>query len=308
MKISDYGETMKDLWIYIRAMFEEKYTKKENFFRCVKINDNKKGCICIPGVAVNYIANQVKFQTKMPLYSTTWEVEWNSECEAYFIKKDNNDWNMGIPDLQKDIDKNNKSIELFGEKNKFCPASPNGYTYIQIREFKNLDPKINMKNLYLNLKGDENSKIITRFFIILARDFRTEMDMNDYTNMLFRFSFFIYPHSGLNALEKNYNVGDDIAHQNHQDFDANVLTAYRKMVVDCKKINSDADKLGRLQTIGAFVGADISKLRKSFEELNEQEDVRGIDEFFQEYLNIAKKLERGGRLKAVMEKYKLSFS
>lgn len=80
---------MGNLWIYIRTLFEEKYSKKENPFRCVieSVNNGKSRCICIPCVAVNYIAHQMKFCTKTPAGFNIWDMEWNSEYETYFIKK-----------------------------------------------------------------------------------------------------------------------------------------------------------------------------------------------------------------------------
>lgn len=285
---------MDNLWIYIRTLFEQDYAREENRFECV-INSVKRGssrCICIPGVAINYIANEMKFCTKTPECPNTWALGWDSENEAYFVIKNSADWNMGIPDLQKD-EKDNS----FDRNAEFCTETINGYTYIKIRKYDNIVSSIiNPKMLFFELEGEINRKILLEFFILLTREFRTEMDMKDYVKMLFRFSFFLHPFSGIKILEQ----GDMCCKK----FNYALLTEYWQMINKFKK--QDLSSLERIKVVGDFIGADISMLYETLKDSNLQGDIRGINEFFQEQENITKKIANDSRLKNIMKTYKVS--
>lgn len=174
--------------------------------------------------------------------------------------------------------------------------------YIKIREFEDIKSStIDVKKWYYEQEGEAKEKEITTVFIILAREFRTELDIKEYVEVLFRFSFFLHPSLGMNVLEQ------DLSKQSEGcgSFNANLLKAYCEMIKELKK--SEFDSLERLNIISGFVGVDISKLYLALKESNMQGDIRGIDEYFQERLNITKKIAKGRRLKTIMDRYQISF-
>ena len=287
---------MGSLWIYIRTMFEEDYTNKGNSFECIltSVERGSSECICISGAAINYIANEMKFCTKKPGHPNTWDIRWNAEKNVYFASRNSTDWNVGIPDLQSEPN------GIFSDPDaQFCTIAPNGYTYIKIRDFEDIvNPTVNPKKLYAELEGKTDQKICLEFFIILAREFRTVMNMDDYVKMLFRFTFFLHPYSGIEILKQHFN---DTSCRN---FNTDLLEKYCQLSNQLAKIKSNP--LACINAVSRFIDADITTLYRNLNKSKTQGDPKSINEFFQKQANITIKVAESSRFKDVMNVYKIA--
>lgn len=250
---------------YIRYMFEEQYRERSNDFECLKeeVIQGRTRCICIPGIAVNYIANEMKFLKKQKSQKE-WKFAWNEEHCIYVVEKDANDWNFEIPDFVLD-----EVAIIEPEEYSFCKEHITKYTYLL--------PTGNMvqDDLDFWILWPVHERTELKVFMLLARDYRGVYDIPVYADKLFRLTLFLHPLSGLKVIENNLkNREKDTWFIN---YNLNLLEQYLGMnhqLCDCKN-NMEKNSLPKmLEIIKEFVGFDLLLLYHYFQT---SDDVEGIE-------------------------------
>lgn len=294
-------------WIYIRGMFEEPYRIKGNYFECVRkdVENGNSSCICIPAVAVNYIAGEIKFWEKENNTQLTWRLAWEPYRKIYLVEKDDCDWNSRLYDIS------DQGKSCIGDA-EICSEDITDYVYIKLRDFSGATESADNSRKYLyQMKGSEQSKIEIEIYTILARDFRTAFLMKEYIDKLFRFLFFLHPYEGLKVIERSMKQCDD---RDLKRYNKKILDDYQKLIADLKKIydsrtgvNLDINKM--LTMVGAFVGVKILSVYVDLKESEQYGDIRTANEMFQEKVNDTLKLGALGnasRINKIMNEYLLT--
>lgn len=270
---------MEKQWIYIRAMFEKEYMKYENSFECVR-NDVERGyanCICIPGAAVNYIVNEMKFLLRVPGKTLTWAFDWETKYNYYFVKKDSSDWNLGISDLNEQKSNNDFDVTV-----QFCEDSPNEFTYIKIQNVNEMNfEEVISSNIFATFGGVSNEAEL-ELFTILARDYRTEKDIHDYTKMLFRLSFFLHPYQGVKEIEKA--IKNNIDNREMLEFNIELLNDYLKLGNSLEQLE-EVYLRDILRVIGEFVGVNLLIVYTFYKNSEEYGDIQKTNELIKRKRN-----------------------
>lgn len=207
---------------YVRVVFEKQYTNRERIM-CVD-NDVERGvsnCICIPGVAINYVAGEIKacqeIHEKQKL-----KFEWSSEYKMYFQRKERDDWNAEIFDFKK------QGVSKI-EDAEFCERDVTEYTYIKMR---NLDNKTVSRKEFIKLRRHLMTRGKRMFEVELyttfASAYRVQHSFKDYVNALFRFFFFLHPDEGMQIIKQNMEIYQD---DSFRQYNRELLSDYKTMIM-----------------------------------------------------------------------------
>lgn len=290
-------------WMYIRSMFEEHYALKENPFECI-VENVKNGygrCICIPCVAVNYIASEIKFWEKTADKSLTWGLEWEEEHGIYLVKREAEDWNKEIYDIKA------HGITLIHNA-ELCIIAPTDYSYIKIRDREILQQAFEepRKMLYSLLTDIGERKTEIEFYTAAAREFRNRFPMEEYIDKLFRLLFFLHPLECLKVIERNMrNCGS----MKLKKYNQKLLEDYQKLINDLEKIPASKYRVNmfqRLRKIEEFVGIKIVMVYVWFNRDKKYGDIEVVHELFQKKMNDTLKLGSLGkdsRINKLKKKY-----
>lgn len=299
---------MYSWWMYIRAMFEEQYKLEENPFECI-IENVRKGygrCICIPCVAINYIANEIKFWEKATNKNLSWGFIWEEDHKIYLVKRDSEDWNKDIYDIT-------IQGKTLIDDAEICLIEPTGYSYIKIRDQEILQEVFEepRKILCLLLMDVGECKTEIEIYTAMARDFRNIFSMEEYIDKLFRFLFFLHPLEGLKVMERNMKESES---EDLKKYNERLLDDYQKLINGLERINESNDRensIKILEQIGKFVGANISMIYNIYlKESDRYGDIRIANELFQKKMNDTIKLGslgRDSRINKIKRKYLLAY-
>lgn len=297
---------MYNWWMYIRAMFEEKYASKNYSFHCTKQNvvNEKTKCICIPCVAVNYIANVIKFLEHSKEKSSGWRFMWFDEDNVYLVRKGDGDWNKDLYDIQSP-----GKVPMAGVR--LCEKELNKYAYIKIRDQKIIErsPLKPRQMLYSLPAIDTDSKIEIEIYTIMARDFRMEFPMEEYIDKLFRFWFILQPLKCLEVIAHNMEKSDS---RSLREYNAKLLDEYEILIDRLKEIRESKEEENIhkiLEQIGKFVGVRIWTIYIYLKESEEHGgSIQSIDDLLQKKMNSILKMKAKGkesRINRLREKYLL---
>lgn len=192
---------MKDYLNYARGIFELPYTEQAVHFQCVKdlVRAGHCRCICIPGIAMNYIAAAIKTCFKDTKGRNS--VWWNNRYRIY------------IPDTAYESRVLIFNLKADGE-NRGCwfaddvcsEADVGDFCYIVIRE-QALDRETAQKKTELLLWGKreafDNSVDCFKLFCRIASTYHNEFDMDVFSDMLFRLFLFLFPEAALAVIKDN---------------------------------------------------------------------------------------------------------
>ena len=291
---------MYNWWMYIRAMFEEGYALDKNSFECTGDNEYGK-CICIPCVAINYIANEIKFWEKQTNKKLTYGFIWEEGHKIYLVKRESSDWNKDIYDM-----KNQGNTEI--DDANLCTINQTDFSYVKIRDYKELQKSfVEPGNiLYPHLISVGEGKIEIEIYTITARDFRNEFLMEEYLSKLFRFLFFLHPLDGLKTLDRN--MRDDKS-KALKEYNKNLLDDYEQLIEGFQGLNETyggADTIKILEQISAFVGLEVSNVYSYLQKSDDGGDIKATHEMFQKKMNDTLKLGALGvdsRISRLRQKY-----
>lgn len=206
---------MEKLLEYARVTFEERYMCKTMPFDCVRpqVEKNFCRCICMPGVAMNFIA--CVLDCCYEEFCGKSSISWNANQNIYLPEHEYNTKKI-VVNFQTDAAR----CECY-YTNDLCNEGINTFSYIKIRSFDVL------RNTYLKQEGIQNgfnkdkllfgktekfdnSMDYLRLFCLIAESNRGSYDMNDYAEKLFRLFFFLFPYTGFEVIERNLmNHGED---------------------------------------------------------------------------------------------------
>lgn len=294
---------MYSWWMYIRAMFEEQYILEKNPFECIveEVRNGYGRCICIPCVAVNYIANEIKFWEKATNKNLSWGFIWEEEHKIYLVKRESEDWNKDIYDIR-------AQGKTLIDNAELCLIEPTGYSYIKVRDQEILqevfeDPS---KILCILLTDVGECKTEIEIYTTVARDFRNEFSMEEYIDRLFRLTFFFHPLEGLKVIERNMKESDS---KDLKKYNERLLEDYQKLINGLERLNESNDRVNPLkilEQIGEFVGGNILTIYIYLKESDRYGDIKTAHELFQKKMNDTIKLGslgRDSRINRIKRKY-----
>lgn len=127
---------MDNLLEYARFTFEEKYCSDKKF-KCVKseVEDAFCKCICIPGIAFNYIINAIKYcYQEFAGDADKTNIIWNEEYKVYVAESMINNNQKVIVNFRYDI-----NINSCYYAKDICKVSPSDFVYLKIRPDNGLE-------------------------------------------------------------------------------------------------------------------------------------------------------------------------
>lgn len=261
---------MKIEWKSIRNQLEKEYGEKK--FECIYDDKYKSSCICIPGVAINYVANELKKDKKCTIDG---EMKWNNTLNRYLFQ---GICGERIPNLQSD---NEGGIMLI-PKESLCNPKDSEYAYIRIRkaeEIRNENEDIDI-NYYINSLEDVNH---FKWYSAYTKEYRMNYEMPEYIDRLFRLFFFLNPFLGRKVIEKEFQKYSE--DKEFLEYNYKVLNDYEEMAKVLEKKDS---MVYIMKKISEFVGSDLIVLYIYFNDANDYGDIRGINELLLKCVNSAK--------------------
>lgn len=283
---------MEELLEYARVVFEERYMCETSPFVCVKpqVERNFCRCICIPGVAMNYIVYVLgccyeEFEGERSIC-------WNETRNIY------------LPDNEYKNQKVVFNLQPVGRycrcyfSDDLCGERINEFTYIKIRSFDVLYSKyIQKKQIFYKeylllgkMEKFDNSMDYLRLFCFIADAYRGTYDIDDFVDKLFRLFLFLFPYTGLNVIEKNIEMYGNS--QKFRDYQRQVLQEYRKLGEGKQYEDSMADvkisiTIGQLKE---FFWFDFWNVYKNYEEAEWGGDTRSLKDILKKQMSICSKL------------------
>lgn len=262
---------MKIEWRSIRNQLEKEYGDKE--FECIYDDKYKPCCICISGVAMNYVANEIKI---MKGCAGEEEIKWNNSLNRYLCQGTSE---QIIPNLQ--MEKESKPTIIPMES--LCNPEKSEYTYIKIRKSEEIKKESNDKDIecYINSLEDSNH---FKWYSAYAKEFRMSYEMPEYIDKLFRLFFFFNPFKGYRIIKRELKkYGED---KDFLDYNYKLLKDYLEMAKAFGRKDA-SDNIIRM--ISDFVGSDLIVLHIYFEDTKDFGDIRGINDLLLDCANSAKK-------------------
>ena len=282
---------MEQLLEYSRLIFEEAYREETCSFECVKaqVENGFCRCICIPGIAMNYIAKVMECCYEE--FDGTAEILWNSEYKTYFSESTYK----------------NKCIvfnNYFGEcyfRDDLCSETPSLFTYIKIRSAEVLTKRygISYKKETLlcgKIPKLDNGMEYLYLFALIADTNRIKWELDQYATHLFRVFFFLFPYTGMRTISMNLkNYSNDAVFKKYN----------RELINDYIELSDGAQKR---DTMGDLQVSDTIKKLDGFLDFNFwniydrytiSKDIKDLKSVLSKQLDIASKLHK--RLKQLSQ-------
>lgn len=273
---------MDELLKYTRLVFEVRYLNEACEFECVW-NEAESGfcrCICIPGVAVNYIFKVAEYCLEgigcRPV------ILWDRKLSRFVVRC--------VDDTGRFIAKDFKADQKCILQKEICDRAPNTeFSYLQIRPREELNlvySSSNFNKIIVNKRElDNNGKDYLKLFAIVAKEFAVKLGDKEYLDMLFRLFFFLFP-----------EACEDIMLQILESIRADEeLDAYsRKCLEDYYKLGNAVPESFQItdtfKILREYLGIDFKDIYKCYIESKDLGDVRELKELVRNRLNMASTL------------------
>ncbi len=296
---------MDKLLEYTRFTFEEKYCVDKKF-QCVRLLAEKGGCncVCIPGVAFNYLVNAIKYcYEEFQDGRDRANITWNKQYGVYVAESviDNN--KQVIVNFCDDI---NADSCYYSEI--LCKEAPGRFAYLKIRGRSELR-RIYYKNgkwinkealLFGKTEKFNNSTDYFKLLLAMADSYdKNNLTLPEYSAQLFLLIVFLFPYTGLDIIEKSYkriSLDHSMSKSDKDSFityNRGVLEAYRSLGKDMQ--NRDVLSAGNFtdtnQRLRSYMKFDLYNIYDRYDEDTLREELRDL---IKRQLSICSKI--GGRV------------
>lgn len=293
---------MDELLKYTRLVFEIQYFNKVSNVECVAdlVKMGFARCICIPGIAANYILNVLKNSFKE--FKGSGEIVWDSYYHRYIVQCKGEADETWFPNFCSESEGALLKNDVCEERPSIVEEEEADFAYIKIRNKSEIKRVYGItadiyrieKCLVLLHERDCNSKELVSLFSFIANEYRGKWNMKEYLDKLFRLYFFLFPEECLELVKVCSREAED---KEFFEYNINVLDDYGVMASNS---NSNGSKLD-IKAVSDFLGIDFGKVYTYYMESVDCGDIKGLNEVINRRLNGAK--EQRGNVRDVIENY-----
>lgn len=288
--------------MYTRLVFEIQYFNSESDFECIVdlVKTGFSNCICIPGIAANYILNVMKDSFRE--FNGSAEVVWSSCYHRYIAicRKDNDE--LCFPNFYSESETGIFKDDVCEERSVVAEKDEADFAYIRIRDKSEIKKICNVekdtykieKCLALLHEKDCNSKEIVSLFSYIAKEYRAEWSMREYLDKLFRLYFFLFPEICIQLIKKCSREADEME---FFEYNLEVLDKYSNMI---SKVNNNSNKLN-IEAVSDFLEIDFGKVYTHYLESIECGEIKSLKDIINKSLNRA--MEQQENIQEVRDNY-----